>query len=130
MIDCEESVFKFEKLTGTVLANSKITVIIRFCPTHPINYYKRLACMVHNQVIHFCYFISVLNSIFHWWRHGHVSGINLHWRNPPVIKYNLIMPLCIIMLMTLEVLELHSFFKTCSCQCKPTWRRVLFPSMK
>lgn len=49
MIDCEESVFKFEKLTGTVLANSKITVIIRFCPTHPINYYKRLACMVHNQ---------------------------------------------------------------------------------
>ena len=51
MIDCEESVFKFEKLTGTVLANSKITVIIRFCPTHPINYYKRLACMVHNQVM-------------------------------------------------------------------------------
>ncbi|XP_076088229.1 cilia- and flagella-associated protein 65-like isoform X2 [Mytilus galloprovincialis] len=49
MIDCEESVFKFEKLTGTVRANSTITVIIKFFPVHPINYYKRLACIVHNQ---------------------------------------------------------------------------------
>ncbi|CAC5365950.1 unnamed protein product [Mytilus coruscus] len=49
MLDCEESVFKFEKLTGSVRANSTITVIIKFFPVHPINYYKRLACIVHNQ---------------------------------------------------------------------------------
>jgi len=50
MIDCEESVFKFERTTGTLKANSKTTVILKFVPQYPINYHRRITCLVHNQV--------------------------------------------------------------------------------
>ncbi|KAK3083386.1 hypothetical protein FSP39_021362 [Pinctada imbricata] len=49
MIDCSESVFKFEKLTGTIRPNSKATIIMKFVPQHAINYHRRVTCMIHNQ---------------------------------------------------------------------------------
>ncbi|XP_052814504.1 cilia- and flagella-associated protein 65-like isoform X2 [Mya arenaria] len=48
-IDCEESVFKFQHLTGTLKANSTRTIILNFAPTHPINYHRRVTCMIHNR---------------------------------------------------------------------------------
>ncbi|KAL4217273.1 hypothetical protein ACF0H5_023724 [Mactra antiquata] len=49
MIDCEESVFKFEHCSGTLRPNEKKTLILKFIPQHPINYHRRVACMIHNK---------------------------------------------------------------------------------
>lgn len=49
MIDCSESVFKFERTSGILKANSKLTIILKFVPQHPINYHRHITCMVHNQ---------------------------------------------------------------------------------
>ncbi|CAH1790082.1 unnamed protein product [Owenia fusiformis] len=49
MIDCNESVFKVDKLSGVLAPYTKVKVIILFKPLHPINYYRRIACVVHNQ---------------------------------------------------------------------------------
>ena len=49
-IDSNESVFKFERKSGTLKPNSHVTVLIKFIPVHPINYYRRVSCLIHNQV--------------------------------------------------------------------------------
>ncbi|XP_060587307.1 cilia- and flagella-associated protein 65-like isoform X2 [Ruditapes philippinarum] len=49
MIDCNESVFKFEQTAGTLKAHEKRTLILKFIPQHPINYYRRVACVIHNK---------------------------------------------------------------------------------
>ncbi|KAK3591649.1 hypothetical protein CHS0354_040559 [Potamilus streckersoni] len=49
MIDCDESVFKFERTSGLLKPNSKQTVILKFVPQHPINYHRKVTCMIHNQ---------------------------------------------------------------------------------
>lgn len=49
MIDCSESVFKFERTSGTLKANSRLTIILKFVPQHPINYHRHVTCMIHNQ---------------------------------------------------------------------------------
>ncbi|XP_033103427.1 cilia- and flagella-associated protein 65-like [Anneissia japonica] len=49
MIDGEESVFKFSVECGTMDANTTTTVVVQFAPLHPINYYRRVACIVQNQ---------------------------------------------------------------------------------
>ncbi|XP_053386703.1 cilia- and flagella-associated protein 65-like isoform X2 [Mercenaria mercenaria] len=49
MIDCGESVFKFEQTVGTLKAKEKRTLILKFIPQHPINYYRRVACVIHNK---------------------------------------------------------------------------------
>ena len=48
-IDCNESIFKFERTSGMIKANTQQTIILRFVPQHPINYYRRVTCMIHNQ---------------------------------------------------------------------------------
>ena len=48
-IDCGESIFKFERTSGVIKANTQQTIILRFVPQHPINYYRRITCMIHNQ---------------------------------------------------------------------------------
>ena len=48
-IDCSESVFKFERTTGLLKANTQQTIILTFVPQHPINYHRRVTCMIHNQ---------------------------------------------------------------------------------
>jgi len=50
MIDCEESVFKFERLSGVLKPLEKQTIILKFVPQHPINYHRRVTCMIHDQV--------------------------------------------------------------------------------
>ncbi|XP_059144553.1 cilia- and flagella-associated protein 65-like [Physella acuta] len=48
-IDCEESVFKFPQTSGILKPNSSETVVLSFLPEHPINYYRRVPFLVHNQ---------------------------------------------------------------------------------
>ena len=50
MIDCEESVFTFQQVSGVVKADSRVTLAIRFTPSASINFYRRITCLVHNQV--------------------------------------------------------------------------------
>ncbi|KAJ7389222.1 hypothetical protein OS493_032690 [Desmophyllum pertusum] len=49
MIDCSQSVFKLETTCGLLPGKGSQTVILRFSPTNPINYYRRLTCLVQNQ---------------------------------------------------------------------------------
>jgi len=48
-LDCEESAFKFQTTSGILKPNSTQTIIISFVPQFPINYFRRIACLVHNQ---------------------------------------------------------------------------------
>ncbi|XP_013095381.2 cilia- and flagella-associated protein 65-like isoform X1 [Biomphalaria glabrata] len=48
-IDCEESVFQLSSTSGTLAAKSTATLLIHFIPKHPINYYRRVTLLVHNQ---------------------------------------------------------------------------------
>ena len=50
MIDCSQSVFKLETACGLLSGKGSETIVIRFVPTNPINYYRRLTCLVENQV--------------------------------------------------------------------------------
>lgn len=49
MIDCSQSVFKLEAACGLLSGKGSQTIVIRFSPTKPINYYRRLTCLVQNQ---------------------------------------------------------------------------------
>ncbi|XP_041374433.1 cilia- and flagella-associated protein 65-like [Gigantopelta aegis] len=49
VIDCNESVFKFDNVSGVLKPESRKTLILKFYPQHPINYYRRVTCLVHNQ---------------------------------------------------------------------------------
>ncbi|XP_064646085.1 cilia- and flagella-associated protein 65-like isoform X2 [Lineus longissimus] len=48
-IDSEESIFKFDQTSGVLKPNSSTTIIVQFEPVHAISYYRRVACVVHNQ---------------------------------------------------------------------------------
>lgn len=50
MIDCGQSVFKLESTCGLLPGKGSQAIIVRFSPTNPINYYRRLTCLVQNQV--------------------------------------------------------------------------------
>lgn len=50
VLDSEESAFQFQTVSGVVKADARVTVIIKFIPAYPINYYRRVTCLVHNQV--------------------------------------------------------------------------------
>ena len=52
VIDCEESVFWFKQQSGVVKADSRVTLSLKFIPTAPMNYYRRVTCLIHNQVSH------------------------------------------------------------------------------
>ncbi|PFX25001.1 Coiled-coil domain-containing protein 108 [Stylophora pistillata] len=49
MIDCSQSVFKLESTCGLLPGKGSQAIIVRFSPTNPINYYRRLTCLVQNQ---------------------------------------------------------------------------------
>ncbi|KAJ8320586.1 hypothetical protein KUTeg_002173 [Tegillarca granosa] len=49
MLDCNESVFKFERLSGVIRPNTRQTIILQFIPPYPINYHRKVTCMIHNQ---------------------------------------------------------------------------------
>ncbi|XP_022101804.1 cilia- and flagella-associated protein 65-like isoform X2 [Acanthaster planci] len=49
MIDSNGSAFKFSVHCGKIEANTTQTISVHFKPTHPINYYRRVTCVVQNQ---------------------------------------------------------------------------------
>ncbi|XP_043931157.1 cilia- and flagella-associated protein 65 [Protopterus annectens] len=48
-IDCSESVFFIDRPCGYLPEDSSVALKIAFQPTNPINYYRRVACLVHHQ---------------------------------------------------------------------------------
>ena len=50
MIDSSQSVFKLEPTCGFLPGKGSQNVIVHFTPTCPINYYRRVTCLVQNQV--------------------------------------------------------------------------------
>ena len=64
MIDCTESVFSFQQVSGMVKADSRVTLPITFTPSAPINYYRRITCLVHNQVSITTFFSFTFDSLF------------------------------------------------------------------
>ncbi|XP_071497349.1 cilia- and flagella-associated protein 65-like [Diadema antillarum] len=49
MLDCQESVFEMSVQCGKVEPHTTQTIIVNFTPFHPINHYRRVACVVQNQ---------------------------------------------------------------------------------
>ena len=45
----KNSTFKVDKLYGTIGPNSVISLQVKLCPNEPINYYRRVYCLVENQ---------------------------------------------------------------------------------
>lgn len=49
-IDCQESVFSIRPTFGTLVGKARMTLHCAFQPTHPIIYFRRVACLIHHQV--------------------------------------------------------------------------------
>lgn len=49
MIDCNQSVFKLDITCGLLPGKGSQTIVLHFSPSKPINYYRRLTCLVQNQ---------------------------------------------------------------------------------
>lgn len=45
----KNSTFKIDKLSGTIGPNSIISLQVKMCPLEPINYHRRVYCLVDNQ---------------------------------------------------------------------------------
>ena len=45
----KNSTFKIDKLYGTIGPNSVVSLQVKLAPTEPINYYRRVYCLVENQ---------------------------------------------------------------------------------
>jgi cilia- and flagella-associated protein 65 len=43
------SSFQLDKLCGTINPNSVIPIQVKICPTEPMNYYRKVFCLVENQ---------------------------------------------------------------------------------
>ncbi|XP_067890912.1 cilia- and flagella-associated protein 65 isoform X3 [Heterodontus francisci] len=48
-IDCSQSVFVINQPCGFLEGESTERLRVTFRPTHPINYYRRVACLIHHQ---------------------------------------------------------------------------------
>ena len=62
MIDCSQSVFKLEATCGLLAGKGSQTIVIHFSPSKPINYYRRLTCLVQNQASYMWFYKLVLCS--------------------------------------------------------------------
>ncbi|KAJ3105560.1 hypothetical protein HDU97_007902 [Phlyctochytrium planicorne] len=66
-----KSTFKIDKPWGTINPNSSVALTITFCPNEPINYYRRVYCLVEHQdglyldIIGTCYNEKRRPSTFH-----------------------------------------------------------------
>ncbi|KAI8834503.1 hypothetical protein BC829DRAFT_448428 [Chytridium lagenaria] len=65
------STFEIDKPWGTINPNSSVALTIKFCPVEPINYYRRVYCLVEHQdglfldIIGTCYNEKRRPSTFH-----------------------------------------------------------------
>ncbi|NWY90179.1 CFA65 protein, partial [Loxia curvirostra] len=48
-IDCKGSVFSLDRPCGVLEGTTTLTLKVTFRPTHPMNYHRRVACLVHHQ---------------------------------------------------------------------------------
>ncbi|XP_051881001.1 cilia- and flagella-associated protein 65 [Pristis pectinata] len=48
-IDCSQSVFVIDRPCGFLGGESTETLKVTFRPSHPMNYYRRVACLIHHQ---------------------------------------------------------------------------------
>ncbi|NXD27312.1 CFA65 protein, partial [Spelaeornis formosus] len=48
-IDCKGSVFSLDRPCGVLEGTTTLTLKVIFQPTHPINYHRRIVCLVHHQ---------------------------------------------------------------------------------
>ncbi|XP_041057147.1 cilia- and flagella-associated protein 65 [Carcharodon carcharias] len=48
-IDCSQSVFVIDQPCGVLGGESTQRLRVTFRPSHPINYYRRVACLIHHQ---------------------------------------------------------------------------------
>ncbi|NXW67838.1 CFA65 protein, partial [Hirundo rustica] len=48
-IDCKGSVFSLDHPCGVVEGTTTLTLKVTFRPTHPMNYHRRVVCLVHHQ---------------------------------------------------------------------------------
>ncbi|XP_032492501.1 cilia- and flagella-associated protein 65 [Phocoena sinus] len=92
-IDCQESVFNIRPAFGTLVGKARVTLHCAFQPTHPIIYFRRVACFIHHQdplfldLIGTCHSDSTKPAILRpqhlaWYRTHLVRGLTLY---PPDI---------------------------------------------
>ncbi|NXA83497.1 CFA65 protein, partial [Thryothorus ludovicianus] len=48
-IDCKGSVFSLDRPCGVLEGTTTLTLKVTFRPTHPMNYHRRVVCLVHHQ---------------------------------------------------------------------------------
>ncbi|XP_005049550.1 PREDICTED: coiled-coil domain-containing protein 108 isoform X2 [Ficedula albicollis] len=48
-IDCKGSVFSLDRPCGVLEGTTTLTLKVIFQPTHPMNYHRRVVCLVHHQ---------------------------------------------------------------------------------
>ncbi|XP_014640990.1 PREDICTED: coiled-coil domain-containing protein 108 [Ceratotherium simum simum] len=92
-IDCQESVFSIRPTFGTLVGKARKTLHCAFQPTHPIIYFRRVACLIHHQgplfldLLGTCHSDSTKPAILKpqhltWYRTHLVRGLTLY---PPDI---------------------------------------------
>ncbi|KAI9203276.1 uncharacterized protein BJ171DRAFT_600142 [Polychytrium aggregatum] len=45
----QNSIFRIDKISGTINPNTSVALTVRFTPKEPINYYRRVYCLVEHQ---------------------------------------------------------------------------------
>ncbi|NXK62188.1 CFA65 protein, partial [Sylvietta virens] len=92
-IDCKGSVFSLDRPCGVLEGTTTLTLKVFFRPTHPMNYHRRVACLVHHQEPMYVDFFGTCHSDtakpttlkerhLSWYRTNMVRGLTLY---PPDI---------------------------------------------
>ncbi|NXH39067.1 CFA65 protein, partial [Dicaeum eximium] len=61
-IDCKGSVFSLDRPCGVLEGTTTLTLKVIFRPTHPMNYHRRVACLVHHQEPMYVDFLGTCHS--------------------------------------------------------------------
>ncbi|KAK3742184.1 hypothetical protein QZH41_012071, partial [Actinostola sp. cb2023] len=64
LIDCSQSVFKLNSTCGMLSGGGSKTLVVHFIPSHPINYNRRLVCLVQNQSVRQSTYPSIHQSVY------------------------------------------------------------------
>ncbi|NWI42888.1 CFA65 protein, partial [Picathartes gymnocephalus] len=92
-IDCKGSVFSLDRPCGVLEGTTTLTLKVIFRPTHPMNYHRRVVCLVHHQEPMYVDFFGTCHSDtakpttlqerhFSWYRTNMVRGLTFY---PPDI---------------------------------------------
>ncbi|NXR64377.1 CFA65 protein, partial [Rhadina sibilatrix] len=61
-IDCKGSVFSLDRPCGVLEGSTTLTLKVTFRPTHPMNYHRRVVCLVHHQAPIYVDFFGTCHS--------------------------------------------------------------------